>query len=186
MLIANLVDFVDSLGCFAGVSRMSREKMSEDQVNKALFTETAISTFSVIFGNVPTTSYAQNVAVLSQTRIASKKMIATGGIMLIVLGLIYPLGVLVISIPQAVYGGALLMTFGMLTLVGVEILRDIKWTEENRVITAFALGSGLICVFLPDKWLNSITPALGLLLSSPPILSVLITIIITVVYRALE
>lgn len=176
MLIANLADFIDSLGCFSAVFKMTGQELDELTVNRALFVETFISSISTIFGNVPTTSYSQNIGVLAMTRVAAKRMIYAGGIMLIVLGLFYKFGVFIASIPSPVYGGALLLTFGTLIVVGFDILKDVEWTEENKAIVGFSIAAGLISMIMPSYFLNTLPSALALLFSSPVVVTVLIAL----------
>ena len=68
--------------------------------------------------------------------------LATGGIFLILCGLIPKLGALVSIMPQSVLGGAAVMMFSSLVMSGIQLITREPLTPRNLSIVSVALGLG--------------------------------------------
>ncbi|KAM3924788.1 solute carrier family 23 member 1-like [Leptodactylus fuscus] len=92
-----------------------------------------------------TTSYSQNIAALGITKVGSRLVMQTAGILLIVLGLFGKLGAIFITIPEPVIGGMFMVMFGMITAVGISNLQYVDLnSSRNLFVLGFSLFSGLV------------------------------------------
>nr|XP_057932378.1 solute carrier family 23 member 1 [Doryrhamphus excisus] len=99
-----------------------------------------------------TTSYSQNIAALGITKVGSRLVLQTTGILMIVLGIFGKFGAVFITIPDPVIGGMFLIMFGMIAAVGISNLQYVDLnSSRNLLILGFSTFSGLV---LPT-WFHS-------------------------------
>uniref|UniRef100_A0A671NMD7 Si:dkey-106n21.1 n=1 Tax=Sinocyclocheilus anshuiensis TaxID=1608454 RepID=A0A671NMD7_9TELE len=101
-----------------------------------------------------TTSYSQNIAALGITRVGSRLVLQTAGLLMIILGLFGKFSAVFITIPDPVIGGMFLVMFGMVAAVGISNLQYVDLnSSRNLLILGFSVStfSGLV---LPT-WFHS-------------------------------
>jgi xanthine permease len=95
-------------------------------------------------------AFAQNVGLVAITGIKSRFVVAVGGVILVVLGLLPKLGAIVASVPTPVLGGAGLALFGTVAASGIRALSKVDYDgNANLVIVALALGMGVLPIAVP-------------------------------------
>jgi xanthine permease len=95
-------------------------------------------------------AFAQNVGLVAITGIKSRFVVAAGGVILVLLGLLPKLGAIVASIPTPVLGGAGLALFGTVAASGIRALSRVDYEgNANLVIVALALGMGVLPIAVP-------------------------------------
>jgi xanthine/uracil permease len=117
------------------------------------------------------------------TGVRSRFVCATGGMILIILGLLPKIGHIVAAVPQPVLGGAGIVMFGMLASTGVRILShvDFQGNRHNLLIVASALGFGMIPTLSPNffqhlpGWTSPIT-------SSGVVLGTIIAVVLNLLF----
>ena len=100
------------------------------------------SSFAALFGVLPNTSFSQNVGLVSMTKVVNRFALATGGIFLILCGLVPKLGALVSIMPQSVLGGAAVMMFSSIVVSGIQLITREPLTPRSLSIVSVALGLG--------------------------------------------
>ena len=80
------------------------------------------SAIAPIFGSFMQSAFAQNVGLVAITGIKSRFVVAAGGVILIILGLLPVMGRLIAAIPMPVLGGAGLVLFGSVAASGIRTL----------------------------------------------------------------
>ncbi len=84
------------------------------------------------------------------TGIRSRFVVAAGGAILIILGLLPVMGRIVASIPVPVLGGAGVVLFGTVAASGIRTLAKVDYKENmNLVIVATSLAFGMIPLVMP-------------------------------------
>ncbi|XP_069811824.1 solute carrier family 23 member 1-like [Dendropsophus ebraccatus] len=92
-----------------------------------------------------TTSFSQNIAALGITKVGSRLVMQTAGILLIILGLFGKLGAIFITIPEPVIGGMFMVMFGMIAAVGISNLQYVDLnSSRNLFVLGFSMFSGLV------------------------------------------
>ncbi len=149
LFIAELSNVLDTMGCYQATANLVGQKMTTERANRGLFVETVASFVTTIFGNIPCTSFSQNLGVLSLSRVRAKSIMVAGGAILIFFGLFYKIGVFFAVIPWAIYGGALIVLFGTILVVGIQMIVTMKMTETNKLIVGFSSFIGIAFAFVP-------------------------------------
>lgn len=168
-----LVVFVESTGMFFALGEMTGRTIDRAALARGLRTDGLGTVLGGVFNTFPYTSFSQNVGLVGVSGVRSRWVTVTGGLIMLVLGLIPKLGALVAAVPQAVLGGAGLAMFGMVAATGIRILGgvDFKTNRHNLLIVAFGIGFGMIPLVAPQFFLHfpaALSPLLhsGILLST--------------------
>ena len=89
------------------------------------------STIAAFFGVLPNYIIsAQNVGLVTMTKIVNRFALATGAIFLILCGLFPKLAALISIMPQSVLGGAAVMMFSSIVISGIQLIT--KRTTNNE------------------------------------------------------
>jgi NCS2 family nucleobase:cation symporter-2 len=140
-----------------------------------------------IFNTFPYTSFSQNVGLVGLTRVKSRWVCATGGAILVALGLFPKLAHVVASVPPFVLGGAAIVMFGMVTATGIKILSTVELTKNryNPTIIAVSIGMGMIPA-VSDKFFARLPHALEPLLHSGILLASISAVLLNAHFNGLR
>uniref|UniRef100_A0A8C5WJ02 Solute carrier family 23 member 1-like n=1 Tax=Leptobrachium leishanense TaxID=445787 RepID=A0A8C5WJ02_9ANUR len=99
-----------------------------------------------------TTSYSENVGALGITRVGSRAVIISGGILMLLMGVFSKIGAVFATIPTPVIGGMFLVMFGIIAAVGISNLQFADMNSSRNIfIVGFSIFSGLT---IPN-WVNN-------------------------------
>ena len=143
VLIMFIVTAVETVGDISGVmiGGMNREA-TDRELSGGVICDGLGSSFAALFGVLPNTSFSQNVGLVTMTKVVNRFALATGGIFLMLCGLIPKLGALVSIMPQSVLGGAAVMMFSSIVISGIQLITREPLTPRNLSIVSVALGLG--------------------------------------------
>ncbi|MER1157101.1 solute carrier family 23 protein, partial [Pseudomonas aeruginosa] len=89
-------------------------------------------------------AFAQNVGLVAVTGIKSRYVVATGGLFLVILGLLPVMGRVIAAVPTAVLGGAGIVLFGTVAASGIRTLSKVDYRNNmNLIIVATSIGFGM-------------------------------------------
>ncbi len=138
-----IVTAVETVGDISGVMEGGLNREATDkELSGGVICDGIGSSFAALFGVLPNTSFSQNVGLVAMTKVVNRFALATGGMFLILCGLIPKLGALVSIMPQSVLGGAAVMMFSSIVVSGIQLITKEKLTPRNLTIVAVALGVG--------------------------------------------
>jgi xanthine permease len=189
MCIVMIVVMIESAGMFLALSDMTGKKLSQEDMTRGLRTDGLGTLIGGIMNTFPYTSFSQNVGLVGVTGVRSRWVTVTGGVIMVVMGLVPKLGALAEAIPTFVLGGAGIVMFGMVAATGIRILSDIdyKTSRFNLYIVALSVGFGLIPLVAPDffKKVDAAVPSLIPLLHSGILLTALVAVVLNVFFNGL-
>jgi uracil-xanthine permease len=116
----------ENVGHIKGVGQLTGRNL-DPLTGRALFADGLATVISGIGGGSPTTTYGENIGVMSATRVFSTAAYWVAGITAILLGLSPKIGEVIYTIPAGVLGGVTTALYGLIGIIGVRI-----WVE-NRV-----------------------------------------------------
>jgi xanthine permease len=156
MCIVMIVVMIESLGMFLALSEITGKKVDREALTRGLRADGVGTLLGGIFNTFPYTSFSQNVGLVGVTGVRSRWVTATGGCIMLVLGLMPKLSALVEAVPVVVLGGAGLVMFGMVAATGARILTavDFKDNRHNLFVVAISIGFGLIPLAAPGFFKN--------------------------------
>ncbi|KNF08514.1 xanthine permease [Gottschalkia purinilytica] len=151
MTIFCIINMIQCIGVFSVLDEVTGNKTENDTKIKGIRAQTVSQAITGIFNSVPSTMFNENVGLLDLTKIKSRSVIRTAGIMLILLGIFPKFATIITIIPKPVLGGATLALFGVITSAGISILSNLDFSADNNftvVGTSLAIGVG--ATFAPE------------------------------------
>jgi len=155
MTLVMLVTMTETTGDIIAVGEIIDKPITQDDLTRGLRADGLSTVIGGILNAFPYTAFAQNVGLVSLTGVKSRFVVASAGVILVVLGLLPKLAAIVASIPSPVLGGAGLALFGTVAASGIKTLSKVNFTENRNVlIVAISLGVGMISIFAPGFYHN--------------------------------
>ncbi|MFH9424507.1 nucleobase:cation symporter-2 family protein [Streptomyces sp. NPDC017529] len=150
MCIVMLVCMTESTADMLALGKIVDRPADERAIAGGLRADTLGTALSPLFNGFANSAFAQNIGLVAMTGVRSRFVVATGGLILIVLGLC-PVAASVISlVPLPVLGGAGIVLFGSVAASGIQTLATAAMDKgENALIVAAAVGIGLIPIAAP-------------------------------------
>lgn len=139
VLVAENVGHVKAVAAMTG-------KSLDDVAGDALIADGLATTLAGAGGGSGTTTYAENIGVMAATRVYSTAAYWVAAATAVVLAFSPKFGALVFTVPDGVIGGATLVLYGLIGLLGVRIWTDseVDFTDPvNLTVVAAALVAGI-------------------------------------------
>ena len=135
-----VVLIAENVGHVKAVSEMTKRDL-DDLAGDALIADGLASTLAGGFGGSGTTTYAENIGVMAATRVYSTAAYWVAAFTAILLAFVPKFGALIFTIPTGVLGGACILLYGLIGMLGVRIWMDNKVNFNNPVnLTAAAVA----------------------------------------------
>ncbi|UTT50278.1 uracil-xanthine permease family protein [Rhodococcus gordoniae] len=135
----------ENVGHVKAVAAMTGRNL-DDMAGNALIADGLATTLAGAGGGSGTTTYAENIGVMAATRVYSTAAYAVAAVTAVVLAFSPKFGALVFTVPDGVLGGATLVLYGLIGILGVRIWIDAKvdFTDPvNLTVAAAALVAGI-------------------------------------------
>ncbi|SHF34403.1 solute carrier family 23 protein [Streptoalloteichus hindustanus] len=135
----------ENVGHVKAVAAMTGRNL-DSAAGDALIGDGVATTLAGLGGGSGTTTYAENIGVMAATRVYSTAAYVVAAVAAIVLSFSPKFNALVFTVPGGVIGGATLVLYGLIGLIGVRIWIDNKvdLTEPvNLMVVAAALIAGI-------------------------------------------
>jgi xanthine permease len=152
MCIVMVVVMIESIGMFLALGEMTGRRIDQAAIARGLRADGVGTILGGIFNTFPYTSFSQNVGLVGVTGVRSRWVTATGGVIMLALGLLPKMSALVEAVPVVVLGGAGIVMFGMVAATGARILTgvDFKTNRFNLFVVAISVGFGMIPLVAPN------------------------------------
>ncbi|PRQ10558.1 nitrate reductase [Corynebacterium sp. 13CS0277] len=140
-----IVLIAENVGHVKAVSAMTGRNL-DDLAGDALIADGLATTFAGGFGGSGTTTYAENIGVMAATKVYSTAAYWVAAATAVALAFIPKFGALIFTIPTGVLGGATLVLYGLIGMLGVRIWQDNDVNFNNPVnltTAAVALIAGI-------------------------------------------
>jgi xanthine/uracil permease len=154
----------ENIGHVKSVAQMTRTDL-DPLMGRALAADGVATTLAGLGGGSATTTYAENIGVMAATRIYSTAAYWVAALVAIGLALCPKVGAVISAVPAGVLGGATVVLYGLVGIVGIRIwltnhvdfakpvnqmtaaipliigIADFVWTPGALKFTGIALGS---------------------------------------------
>ena len=153
MVIVLLVIMTETTADVLAIGEVIDKPADRETVTGGLRADMLASAVAGVFNVFPLSAFAQNVGLVAITGIRSRFVVAAGGVILVVLGMVPVLGAFVAVVPTAVLGGAGIALFGTVAASGIRTLAGVEYEgNSNLVIVALAIGMGIVPIAVPTFW----------------------------------
>ncbi|MDL5155559.1 nucleobase:cation symporter-2 family protein [Actinomycetospora termitidis] len=162
MTIVILVIMAETTADILAVGEILGTRTDRKRIAAGLRADMGATAISPVFNGFPISAFAQNVGMVAITGIRSRYVVAAGGGILVLLGLLPVLGRVMNAIPLPVLGGAGIVLFGSVAAAGIRTLSRVEFTNSNILIVAASIGLGIVPITVPEvydhipEWLGHI------------------------------
>jgi xanthine permease len=184
MCLVMIVVMIESTGMFLALGEMTGKTVDQAALTRGLRADGLGTLIGGVFNTFPYTSFSQNVGLVGVTGVKSRWVTATGGVIMIALGLVPKLAALVEAVPVVVLGGAGLVMFGMVAATGARILShaDFAGNRFNLYVVAISVGFGMIPLVAPN-FFSKLPHALHPLLESGILLAAIVSVLLNLFFN---
>lgn len=140
-----VVLIAENVGHVKAVAGMTKRNL-DDQAGPALIGDGLATTLAGGFGGSGTTTYAENIGVMAATKVYSTAAYWVAAATAMILAFVPKFGAVINTIPAGVLGGATMVLYGMIGLLGIRIWQDNNVNLTNPVnlsAAAVALTAGI-------------------------------------------
>lgn len=152
----------ENVGHVRSVAHLTDRPAINDESGRALIADGIATTIAGGFGGSATTTYGENIGVMTATRVFSTAAYVVAGVVAMLLSLSPKFGELLGTIPFGVIGGVTIALYGLIGLIGVRIWMDnrVDFSDPVNMYTAAAaliIGIGNLTLTRGDVSLGGIT-----------------------------
>jgi xanthine/uracil permease len=169
----------ESIATYGLIADWTGEPLPPDRVAQGVFGELAGSTAGALFGGLSAMAYPANVGILKVTRVASRWVTFTTGIILLILGGFGYFDALLVTIPEPVLSGATTLLFGLIFAGGLEVLGRVRWTQDHMIAAGVPVIAGIGLLFTPAATAARLPSWLALIVQQPLVVSVVLALAAT-------
>src|SRR4051794_4973997 len=150
MLIVMFITAVETTGDVFATGEIVGKPIRRSDIARAIRADGLATTLGGVLNSFPYTAFAENVGLVRLTRVKSRFVVAAAGAFMIVLGLLPKIAAIVAAIPPAVLGGAAIVMFGTVAVIGIQTLSRVDFHDDrNVIVVAVSLGLAMIPVAFP-------------------------------------
>ncbi|MFC6153562.1 uracil-xanthine permease family protein [Nocardioides yefusunii] len=133
----------ENVGHVRSVAHLVKDDSINSMTGRTLFADGAATVVAGLGSGSATTTYGENIGVMSATRVFSTAAYWVAGVVAILLSLSPKFGAILFTIPNGVIGGATLALYGVIGLIGVRMWIDAK-VDFGLQKNLFPIAVGLI------------------------------------------
>jgi OHCU decarboxylase len=146
---------VETTGDVFATGEIVEKRIRREDIARAIRADGLATTLGGLLNSFPYTCFAENVGLVRLTRIRSRWVVAVAGAIMIVFGLLPKMGAIVAAVPRPVLGGAALVLFATVGVIGIQTLSRVDFHDErNVIIVAVSVGLALVPVAFPTFYQN--------------------------------
>jgi xanthine/uracil permease len=142
---------------------------------------------AAVFGSFSSTTYPSNLAIVRASRVGSRWVTITTGVVMIVGGSILKFDAIFVSIPSNVIAASAIILFGVLAMSAIESLSRVSWDQLNFLVLGPAFMISIGGLFITATTLDQFPLIVRQILSQPlltgPVLLVLLHLVVNHVVR---
>ncbi len=157
VLLIYIVSTAESYGALSSLTSSAFGRAPTDKEIRGTITANGLSSaFGGFFGCSPTCIYAQNVGIVTQTKVVNRYCMLSGALVLLLASFFTPIATLLQCIPSCVLAGTLISLFGSIAVIGMQMYAAAGFTKKNILI-----GSITICLGFGLTLINDFTGSAG-------------------------
>ncbi len=154
-----LISVVEGIGDTTAICRggLKRDPTNRE-ITGVLVADGFNSFLCSFFGALPLTTFAQNVSIVTSTKVVNRFTVFIGSLFLVVASFFPILANFLLTIPDCVIGGTMVILFGSIAVVGMEMCAGQGFSAKNVLIISLSLciGFGLTTVSGLFTYLRSV------------------------------
>jgi len=158
MLAGVIASVIESIGDYYACAKISGAPPPPvHAINRGIGIEGIGCVLAGLFGTGnATTSYSENIGAIGITKVASRRVLQWGALIMMVFGMCGKFGALFITMPEPIVGGIFVIMFSMITAVGLSSLQFVNLNSSRNL---FVLGFSILFALILPTYMNDKTSA---------------------------
>ncbi|GIX85054.1 hypothetical protein CEXT_789231 [Caerostris extrusa] len=154
VLAGSVASAIESVGDYYACARLSgADSPPKHAINRGICVEGIGCVIAGLFGTASgVTSFSENIGAIGITKVASRRVIQYGSLLMILFGMLGKFGGIFVTIPQPILGGMFCVMFSMVTAVGLSTLHFVDLNSSRNI---FVLGFSLFMGLCIPKWIQA-------------------------------
>ncbi len=182
MIIVMIITAVETTGDVFATGEIVDKRVGKKDVAAALRADGLATTLGGVLNSFPYTCFAENVGLVRLTQVKSRWVVVSAGVIMIVLGSLPKAAAIVAGIPHPVLGGAALVMFATVAVVGIQTLSKVDFNDyRNTVIVGTSLGLAMLVTAQPYI-ADAFVPSVQIIFGSGITLGALAAIILNILF----
>jgi NCS2 family nucleobase:cation symporter-2 len=159
--MANIAVLINGLGSYTSVAKVVGEEGLEGRIRRGITCTGLAGMLAAFTGTLGTVSYSQSPGIIMVTRVGSRFPVCLCGILLCVLSFFNRFTAVLVSVPDAVVGAALLVTLATMLGLGISIISQVPGAETVRdhLVVGLPVLLGTGASLLPGSFLEMMPAA---------------------------
>ncbi|NLP63744.1 nucleobase:cation symporter-2 family protein [Paraburkholderia sacchari] len=150
MALAMLVIMAETTGNVLAIGTIIGRPSSQQTLGNAFRADGLSTMLGGLFNSFPYNAFTQNTGLIALSNVKSRYVVASAGVIMVLMGLFPKLGALIASVPRPVLGGCAIVMFGMTTVAGIQELSRVKFDgTRNAIIVAVSVSVGVLPMSFP-------------------------------------
>jgi xanthine permease len=150
MVVVMLITAVETTGDVYATGEIVGKRIRRADIAAALRADGLATTIGGVLNSFPYTCFAENVGLVRLTQVKSRWVVASAGVIMIILGSIPKAAAIVAGIPHPVLGGAALAMFAAVAVVGIQTLGKVDFNDHrNIIIVGTSVGLAMLVTAQP-------------------------------------
>lgn len=161
---------------------VGREAVPTRDVPRVIYSDGIVSLIGGLFGTPAMVTSGENIGIVRASGVRSRWVTAVAGVLLIVIGFT-PLARILNGVPPAVVGGTAVVVFAIISVLGIQMLARVDFTQTGNLITCtLGLAFGLLPVMIPGMY-RSLPPTVAAIVGSGVAMSALVAVLLNLLFN---
>lgn len=178
MLLACLQGGSESMGMYEMISSWGDEQLDTPRVNRGLFTEFLGTAVGALFGGIGTTSYPENAGIVRASRVGSRYVTMTTGVICVGLAFVPAASYFLASLPGPALYGACTLLYGFIAVSGIQMLATVKWDQMNLAVAGTSILASLGTQFIPSDITEQLPDMFSGILTNPMMVGIVLLLVL--------
>lgn len=176
MVVMYIVNAVQAVGDISSTTIGGLDREATDkEISGGIKANGIMSVLGSFVGALPTATYSQNVGIVAMTKVVSLKVFKITAGFILAAAFIPKFGALMLTVPQAVIGGATVSVFAQITMSGMKLITSEELSIRNSTIVGLGVALGMgVSSLTPEAFYTFPGWFQMIFVSSPVILATLV------------
>lgn len=176
-----------TLAMYNVLAEWSNTTLRGQRMAWGVFGQSLASTLGTALGTFTLVAYPDNLGIVRTSRVGSRWIAATTGVLLIAGGFVFKFDEIFVSIPSNVIAAAAVVLFGVIAMSSIDTLTRVKWDQLNYLVLGVPLMLSLGGLFVAPTTLAHYPLLAREIIVNPfftgPVLLIILHVLVNVVVR---
>lgn len=152
---------------------------------KTIRGDALMSLLGGFFGTSLIVTSGENIGIVKATGVRTRFVTVAAGFILIIIGVLAPIGRVMAAIPSPVVGATAVIVFSIIIVMGFQMLSRVDFNDQrNMIVASVALLFGMMPILVPGMY-NLLPPNLRILFGSGVAMTAFVAVLTNILFHHL-